>query len=471
MSSGVTGLKSFGKVKDELNNVGKGFCLAKWNQVSILLQTGQTHSCHHPTPHHIPLDEIKNNPSALHNTKFKKAQRKTMLKGGRPAECDYCWNVEDSNTESFSDRVLKSGESWAHPHLKDIKKMTGDEDVFPPYVEISFSNQCNMACAYCDVKSSSKWQHEIKTQGHYPTSGMYNNTEWLERDRSLPIPYSKPNPYRDAFWKWWPDLFPNLHTFRITGGEPLLHNDTFKVLDYIIENPTFNPNIELCINSNLSVPNERWEEFVDKVKYITDNDLVCNFVLFTSIEAEGKQAEYIRDGLDSKLLWSRVNEFLTKCEKPEVTIMAAFNALSISSYHKVIQKIHKIKKIYGSSKRYRDYSIILDTSYIRHPEFLDFRILTPDWLERINELSRLMEDLGMHKYEHVDGYDEVGFFDFEREKVRRMTDMFTDNKEWLDKQRKDFVLFIDEYDKRRGKNFLETFPEMEDFYHSCKKLI
>ena len=82
-----------------------------------------------------------------------------------------------------------------------------------------------------------------------------------------------------------------------------------------------------------------------------------------------------------------------------------------------------------------------------------------------------MEDLGMHKYEHVDGYYEVGFFDFEREKVRRMTDMFTDNKEWLDKQRKDFVLFIDEYDKRRGKNFLETFPEMEDFYHSCKKLI
>ena len=52
-----------------------------------------------------------------------------------------------------------------------------------------------------------------------------------------------------------------------------------------------------------------------------------------------------------------------------------------------------------------------------------------------------------------------------------MTNMFTDNQHWLDKQRKDFVLFIDEYDKRRGKNFLETFPEMEVFYNSCKKLI
>ena len=55
----VHGLENMDLLKTELNDVGKGFCLAKWNQVSILLQTGQTHSCHHPTPHHIPLEEIK----------------------------------------------------------------------------------------------------------------------------------------------------------------------------------------------------------------------------------------------------------------------------------------------------------------------------------------------------------------------------------------------------------------------------
>ena len=54
------------------------------------------------------------------------------------------------------------------------------------------------------------------------------------------------------------------------------------------------------------------------------------------------------------------------------------------------------------------------------------------------------------------------------EEIRRMTNMFTDNQDWLSKQRKDFVLFIDEYDKRRGKNFIETFPEMEDFYWTCR---
>ena len=24
------------------------------------------------------------------------------------------------------------------------------------------------------------------------------------------------------FWRWWPDLYRDLHTFRITGGEPML---------------------------------------------------------------------------------------------------------------------------------------------------------------------------------------------------------------------------------------------------------
>ena len=48
------------------------FCLAKWHHVTIYLHLGETHSCYHPQPHVIPLDELKDNPSALHNTKEKK---------------------------------------------------------------------------------------------------------------------------------------------------------------------------------------------------------------------------------------------------------------------------------------------------------------------------------------------------------------------------------------------------------------
>ena len=49
----------------------------------------------------------------------------------------------------------------------------------------------------------------------------------------MPYKQSDHNPYVEAFWEWWPDLYKDLHTFRITGGEPLLSKDTFKVLEYI----------------------------------------------------------------------------------------------------------------------------------------------------------------------------------------------------------------------------------------------
>jgi len=62
----------FEKTREKLNNVGCGFCLAKWTQVTMHLHNGMTHSCHHPTTHKIPLTEIANDPKALHNTNFKK---------------------------------------------------------------------------------------------------------------------------------------------------------------------------------------------------------------------------------------------------------------------------------------------------------------------------------------------------------------------------------------------------------------
>ena len=58
--------------KTELDTVSPSMCVAKWNQVTVHLGTGFTHSCHHPAPHKIPLSEIVSNPSALHNTNFKK---------------------------------------------------------------------------------------------------------------------------------------------------------------------------------------------------------------------------------------------------------------------------------------------------------------------------------------------------------------------------------------------------------------
>ena len=105
--------------KKKLDDIGSGMCLAKWTQVTLQLQTGHNHSCHHPRTHKINVNEIKRNPSALHNTQYKKLRRREMLTGKRPEECDYCWNVED-NSDRFSDRTFKSAESWSSPHFEEI---------------------------------------------------------------------------------------------------------------------------------------------------------------------------------------------------------------------------------------------------------------------------------------------------------------------------------------------------------------
>ena len=72
-------IQELNRRRDILNNVSPSFCTAKWLQTTLLLQNGYNHSCHHPSPHKIPLEELKDNPAALHNSRFKKAQRAMML--------------------------------------------------------------------------------------------------------------------------------------------------------------------------------------------------------------------------------------------------------------------------------------------------------------------------------------------------------------------------------------------------------
>jgi hypothetical protein len=46
------------------------------------------------------------------------------------------------------------------------------------------------------------------------------------------------------------------------------------------------------------------------------------------------------------------------------------------------------------------------------------------------------------------------------------TTVYSDHK--LKEGRRDFYNWFTEYDKRRGTNFLETFPELIKFYNNCK---
>lgn len=448
------------EVKDKLDGVGCGFCLAKWTQVTMHLGTGMTHSCHHPAPHKIPLAEISRNPSALHNSRFKKRKRKEMLEGKRPDECNYCWKVEDSSN-SFSDRTFKSSEEWSLPDFDTIKNSDWRADFNPRYVEVSFSNTCNFKCAYCGPQFSSKWVEEIEKHGGYETVDNYNEIEGLRAKGEMPYKKKDYNPYIEAFWEWWPDLFPDLHTFRITGGEPLLSKDTFKVLEYIRDNPEVNPNICLSINTNLGVPDKLMDKFIELAKDLCENNKVRELIVFTSIEAQGAQAEYTRYGLDADQFWGNVDRVLTELPKVTINVMATFNALSVFTYDEVIDKIFETKRKYANKDRYWVTPIQLDTSYLRWPAHLSVKILEDSHKRLILKSAEKALYYGMKEYTH----ENVGFTNQEIQKIKRIYDYAISEDSFdVEKQRTKFAKFVTELDKRRGTNFLKTFPELKSMY-------
>ncbi len=457
--------------KDTLDQVSPSFCLAKWLQVTIHLHNGQTHSCHHPRTHKIPLEEIQKDPGALHNTQHKQLQQHKMIQGERPSECQYCWNVEDLPGEHLSDRHMKSSDSsWAgSDKIFEIAERAGNgEKINPTYVEVNFSNVCNFKCGYCGPQYSSKWVNEIDKEGPYElTNHKFNDLDFLKSVELMPIHHKEHNPYVDAFWEWWPDLIKDLRVFRITGGEPLLEKNTFKVLD-MLGKETPNPGLEVSINSNLGVPTEIIDKYIEKIKYLTINKKIRRSILYTSVDAHGKQAEYGRHGLDYGQWLNNVDKILTELPEVKITIMCTANILSITSFKKLLEDVYELKLKHFSEVR--PMALTIDMSILRWPAHYCVSILPPEYAELMSSAQEFMEA----KQENAHGnLPYQGFFDFEIGKMKRFVETIKqpiNDAEGVDIEvsARDFRLFVDEHDRRRKTNFLETFPELENFYVNGK---
>jgi organic radical activating enzyme len=499
------------QMRELLNKTGCGFCLAKWTQLTLHLGTGLVHSCHHPVPHKIPLDELKNNPMALFNTSHLKTRRKEMLNNEKPSECDYCWRSEDGTGDGLSDRHQKSLADYSLPHHDRIKNMSGDEDVYPSYLEVSFGNICNLKCSYCGPDFSSKWVQEINKHGYYPLPEEgYNHTEHKH------IANREDNPYTDAFWKWFPEAKKRLHTLRITGGEPLMSKHTFNLLRDIKEHPM--PDLELSINTNGNAPKKNWDEFMELIIDICHNNKVKKFTLFCSAEGVGERIEYSRHGLDSELFKERAIDFLERTHNTRMVFMSTFNIFSVTSFKEFLQWVLYLKKAYNYNglsnwleengcepverllmigapayeyspmqpmklrkerTKEKIYARVgIDIPYVRNPDFLDPNIMTRDIM-----LDYLMPAVDfMFQYaESKEWFDCLGF---EERETLQLKQIFTNiayeisNNEMEDglsnnlpmqKKRARFYKFVQEYDKRRNVAFLSTFPEMEDFFLICQK--
>jgi organic radical activating enzyme len=446
-----------------LDTISSTACMAKWFQTTIYLQTGETHSCYHPAPHKIPIEELKDNPSALHNTLHKKNERKEMLEGKQTSGCDYCWRVENLGGEFISDRLLRSSTLNNSTTLDVIKNGIWDQNVNPRYLELSFSNECNFKCGYCHPKASTRYFREIQQHGPYTmVKNHRQDIDWFKTYDEAE------NPYLDAFWEWWPSLKNDLEVLRLTGGEPLMHKSTWRLFDAIKNDPM--PNLELNLNSNLGGKTEWVQRLCDNINELVNSNSINRFKLYTSIDTWGKKAEYIRTGLDIELWEKNLDLYIRETRSP-VVFMITFNLLSVTSFRTLLEKILEWRKLYSHLIPYgatpTDRKIRFDTPFLTEPIQYDINILPKD---------EFMHYMDSHLQFMIDNHDEddvTTFSDMEIEKFRRVVEYMRNthySEERVYEGRKDFGNWFQEYDKRRGTNFSETFPELQNFYENCKNL-
>ena len=430
-----------------LDPISDSFCAAKWYNATIWLGSGMTTSCHHPPAHLVDADKVRANPRLLHNTDQKKQDRADMQAGRRPAGCEYCWKIEDMGRDAVSDRVYKS-KIYPIEALHAARNTPSEQDVNLLTLEIAFDRTCQFACSYCNPAFSTTWVKDIRRNGAYINLVSDGRNHFTHtHDSAQPYGITDANPYVDAFFAWWEsDLHQTLQELRITGGEPLMSAHTWRLIDWFRDNRG-RSSTRLAINSNLGPQ-------VD-VYRLLDSTEGMPVEIYTSMEAVGKQAEYIRDGLDYALWRQNVQALLDAGRT--VHFMCTINALCLTTLPNLLNELVEWKRTYGRDR------VNFTLNILRFPSFQSALVLPDDlreqfkgdleqWLvshrgrsylheHEINHTQRLIDYLDVVKTPHSEAFE-------------------------LHQLRNDFRQFYAQYDQRRSKNFSQHFPELKPWYQS-----
>jgi organic radical activating enzyme len=249
---------------------------------------------------------------------------------------------------------------------------------------------------------------------------------------------------------------------RVTGGEPLMHRSTWRLLQELEQNPKPHLNIEM--NSNMGVKNSLVVKLVDKIKHLKETGCIRSFKLYTSIDTWGPRAEYTRTGLDIELWEKNLDYYLSNTGWP-VTFMITFNLFAVTSFNLLLEKILEWRTKYNTDDNETQWQRVrFDTPYLKEPLQFDMNILPKD------EFMPYMHKHLEYIKNNMDDADRTKFSSLEYERFRRVVDYMQNtiyDDEKLLKGRKNFYTWFTEYDNRRNTDIVEIFPELEQFYEEC----
>ena len=399
-------------------------CQSKWTWSTIYLNQLSTASCHRVEPQPFKLEQFDD----FHNIPKKLEDRRLMLRGEWPTGgCEYCKVIEDAG--GHSDRQ----------HNLEIRGLTPPEleqdptavRVTPRIVEIFAQNTCNLSCTYCNSNLSSKIEQENRKFGDFNQGGVH-----------IPVTQvpQATQEYFDRFIDWLDRNIHNLVRLHLLGGETFLQHDLMTaVIDIIQRRP--NPRLELCVFSNMNVPDRYWDLYTGQIHELQKQNHIRVFDLTASIDCWGPEAEYARYGLDLKrfeqrLAWaSEQGDWLRLNANQTVTV------LTMRSMPELIERLAH----YGQRKHIGHYFQFYTGAHMfQHPKTYAYTM----WAETFDRIYKAMPTRTPEQQEAIP----------RMQGLQRYLQTFTEHN-WadIDKVR----IWLDELDRRRGTNWRNLFAYLD----------
>jgi len=219
----------------------------------------------------IPFGNINDQTiEEIWNGKAIQQLREKFLRGETDNRCGICINLEATGGKSI--------------RMETFEKF-GDMDVsktpdLPVYFDIRFSNVCNFRCRTCWHGASSKWYNDAKTLGtNIGQKAILTNIKDF-----------------DIFIKKTGKALLQAEEFYFAGGEPLVTEEHYLLLEWLIKNKA--TKARLRYNTNFSKLQFKQKNVLDLWKHFPEVEILA------SIDASEKLGEYIR----KEMRWNDIIE-------------------------------------------------------------------------------------------------------------------------------------------------------------------
>lgn len=264
------------------------YCSYKFKYLKIDLVSNKTLNCHAAKSHAIDFDWVGKNPGQLFNTDTNVSERHMMLLNQRNTSCEQnCWPLEDKG--AVSPRLWQNGQTKTHT----------DVHAQPEILEIKLNDDCNLSCSYCCKDFSSAWRRELVEHGDYSVNTGDERFQLTTYDKIMMKVSQREVKNTSKFQTLMSEIKSFSHNLKeivVTGGEPLLDNQLFDVLDAVSATSAV-----INIYTGLGVDLQRFQRMVNKIKQTP------NAMISISAECTDKFYEFNRYG-------STWHDFLNRVE-------------------------------------------------------------------------------------------------------------------------------------------------------------